>query len=287
MNSNFIFCEAFDEYTPLLKEEIKCYYPELKFSFSHKNFLTYKSEKPISIDFKMDLIFAKNYGLTLTKGTRDQLEEYINQIGFNANQFQIYLFETTPELFWLGINTKAHTSFPRSYPNITLPEAAPSKAYLKMEEMLLLTMFPIKEGESVLELGCAPGGMSYSLVQRKINVYGVDSADISPNLKSPLFTYKKCSFQHLEISELPKNFSWIVIDLNLDPFFVFKHIRPIILNNETKVKGIFINIKLVETKIITQKVKLQNAFKEMGFKVTIMKHLHSNQKEFFIFASKQ
>ncbi|MFN8369607.1 MAG: hypothetical protein U0T83_03170 [Bacteriovoracaceae bacterium] len=112
-------------------------------------------------------------------------------------------------------------------------------------------------------------------------------ADISPVLTGPNFTYKKAAFQHLEVSELPRNFSWIIIDLNLDPFFVFKNLKKIILNNETKIKGIFINIKLVETKILTQKAKLQNAFKELGFKMTICKHLHSNQKEFFIFASKQ
>ncbi|MFN8369606.1 MAG: hypothetical protein U0T83_03165 [Bacteriovoracaceae bacterium] len=142
IESSFIFCESFDDFTPLLKEEIKFYYPEFKFAFSHKNFLTFKSETKLNLDFKLDLIFAKNYGLTLTKGTRDHLEEYVNQLPFNANQVQIYMFETTPDLFWLGVNRKAHTSFPRNFPNIPLPEAAPSKAYLKMEEMLNLTNFP-------------------------------------------------------------------------------------------------------------------------------------------------
>ncbi len=36
------------------------------------------------------------------------------------------------------------------------------------------------KGKTVLELGGAPGGASYSLLQRGANVFGVDTGEIAP-----------------------------------------------------------------------------------------------------------
>ncbi|HYF37862.1 MAG TPA: SAM-dependent methyltransferase, partial [Prosthecobacter sp.] len=61
---------------------------------------------------------------------------------------------------------------------VTLPGEAPSRAWLKMEQALAWAGVGSLAGKVVLELGCAPGGGSYSMLQCGATVIGVDTGEM-------------------------------------------------------------------------------------------------------------
>jgi hypothetical protein len=56
------------------------------------------------------------------------------------------------------------------------PSEFPSRAYLKLEEALRWAgeMILVRSGDTALEIGSAPGGGAYALLERGLQVYGVD-----------------------------------------------------------------------------------------------------------------
>jgi len=64
-----------------------------------------------------------------------------------------------------------------------LPDDAPSRAWLKVEQALAWAGWDQADrwiGKSALELGSAPGGISLALVRRGLQVDAVDPAPMNP-----------------------------------------------------------------------------------------------------------
>src|SRR6185437_10545251 len=49
----------------------------LRFAFSRPGFITFKSEKPLALDFELDSVFARAYGLSLGKSGLAEVEKLI------------------------------------------------------------------------------------------------------------------------------------------------------------------------------------------------------------------
>ena len=64
------------------------------------------------------------------------------------------------------VSVRKHSSNPGGLTEIILPLEAPSRAYLKMEEAIEYLQLVIEPGDVALEIGSAPGGACYSLLQR-------------------------------------------------------------------------------------------------------------------------
>ncbi|MBL8482014.1 MAG: 23S rRNA (cytidine(2498)-2'-O)-methyltransferase RlmM, partial [Rhodocyclaceae bacterium] len=80
------------------------------------------------------------------------------------------------------------SDWPMGVPRLKMPGAAPSRATLKLHEAILtLLSGPEREawfvpGMSAVDLGAAPGGWTWQLVQRHLRVAAVDNATIAPAL---------------------------------------------------------------------------------------------------------
>lgn len=100
----------------------------------------------------------------------------------------------------------------------------PSRAYLKLQEALVLAGAMPKENELCLDAGACPGGWTWVLVQLGARVIAIDRSELDQNLMSnPLVTFMKHSAFTIKPEEIgaidwffsdiicypPKLFEWI------------------------------------------------------------------------------
>ena len=81
----------------LLKEEISIKYPHLKFAYSRPGYITFKdTTEKFTVDTVLDLIFARSYGLSLGKFSKEdmnKLQEVFNTINDVIDDFVSLPFE--------------------------------------------------------------------------------------------------------------------------------------------------------------------------------------------------
>lgn len=142
------------------------------------------------------------------------------------------IIETEPDApffaGWHRHGTRSHAS-PGAIPRAVLPAEAPSRAWLKLVQALVFAGWEGEaalRGRTVFELGSAPGGASYALLQRGAMVYAVDPGKMDDrvlNYTGP----GGAELTHLHMLEsqvrremVPEQVDLIVSDLNLPPAVV-------------------------------------------------------------------
>ncbi len=111
-----------------------------------------------------------------------------------------------------------------------------SRAHYKLEEFLLGSQLKICEGQKVIELGSAPGGMTELILNFKAFVIGVDASKMDPSITTnPHFHHAQIPAQNLseiceQVKKIFKNKSidWIINDMNLDPVDSFKYLMNLV-----------------------------------------------------------
>ncbi len=125
--------------------------------------------------------------------------------------------------WWLGVHAHTmqhapHLGYPGGAPVIKLPEESPSRAYLKLEEALVYFDVPMRKGEVAVEIGSAPGGASFALLEHGLKVVGIDPAEMDPLiLKNSNFTHIRKPVANVLREELPEKVHWLLLDMNVAP----------------------------------------------------------------------
>jgi 23S rRNA (cytidine2498-2'-O)-methyltransferase len=117
---------------------------------------------------------------------------------------------------------------------------APSSAHRKLDEALLWLGASPGEGDLVVDLGAAPGGWSWSCLQRGARVIAVDRADLDDNVKSHprLVHARKDAFTFVP-DEVP---TWLVCDVIAEPERSLEVIAHALTS--TKLKALVVTVKL-------------------------------------------
>lgn len=203
----------------------------------------------------------------------------------------------TKEL-WFGAHTHSarHAPWPGGRPAIAMPEAAPSRAYVKMVEALLWSAAPLQPGDAVLELGSAPGGASYALLERGMKVVGVDTADMdfavldfvptSSLNRDSRFRHVRKKVAQLRATEIPSEPFWIALDVNLHPNDVFPALERVIAFAPERVRGGLLTFKLTDDKVAGQLPQLLQRVRALGFASVRARQLTYGRREIFVYASK-
>lgn len=290
----------------LLKEEMAIKYPHLKFAYSRPGYITFKdtSEK-VDIDTSLDLIFARAYGISLGKFTKETAQEeikkykeaaihkfsYINDeiSGKKAflNQTILDYMEIKEGEIWLGLRKAKDYSwfYPFANPHVELPKESPSRAYLKIAEAFQWTNFIPKE-ETVLELGSAPGGASYFLLQKGLKVYGVDNAKMSEAvLKNSNFVHIKDPMQKVRDENLPRPCNVLVADVNVMPSLILSQIKRF-MALRPGIKHVFYTLEIGDKIDLQEVLEHVKTFKKFGFQEVKATQLPSNKSEILIFGKK-
>ncbi len=125
---------------------------------------------------------------------------------------------------------------PGGLPRLVIPEAAPSRAWLKLEQALAFAGFDkdgLLKNKVALELGCAPGGATYAMLNRGMRVIGVDPAEMAPSV-TEFRGVPGASFTHLPVSvnaitrkDVPAWLDLLVSDMNLAPTIALRQVERI------------------------------------------------------------
>ena len=96
-------------------------------------------------------------------------------------------------------------------------QQAPSRSYLKIEEAFLIMGREPGQGETVTDLGAAPGGWSYAAAQRGAQVTAVDNGPLKAGAANhPLIEHLKAdAFKHRPEGE--HGCDWLLCDMIEDP----------------------------------------------------------------------
>lgn len=101
---------------------------------------------------------------------------------------------------------------------------APSRSYLKVEEAYAILGREPRVGETVCDLGAAPGGWSYSAAQRGARVIAIDNGPLKGGaLDHPRIEHlREDAFKFVPSD--PAVFDWLFCDLVEEPHHVLRHL---------------------------------------------------------------
>ncbi len=146
---------------------------------------------------------------------------------------------------WIGVNDSFNRNEnPAGIMRLKFPADAPSRSTLKLEEAIL-DLLPkgrefFEKGMSSADLGAAPGGWTYQLVARGLEVFAIDNGPMRGDLMdSGLVTHLK---ENAYTYKPPYQLDWMVCDMVDSPIKVANLMGEWFSNQYTK-RAIF-NLKL-------------------------------------------
>ena len=103
-------------------------------------------------------------------------------------------------------------------------DLAPSRSYLKVEEAYVVLGREPAEGETVCDLGAAPGGWSYSAAKRGARVVAIDNGPLKGGaLDHPLIEHRReDAFRFSPTAG--EAYDWLFCDMLEEPHHVLQHI---------------------------------------------------------------
>jgi 23S rRNA (cytidine2498-2'-O)-methyltransferase len=100
--------------------------------------------------------------------------------------------------------------------------AAPSRSYLKIEEAYGVLGIEPQPGDTVADLGAAPGGWSYSAAKRGARVVAVDRGPLKGGAqRHPFITHRRLDAFHFQ-PEPGVRYDWLFCDLVEEPHHVLR-----------------------------------------------------------------
>lgn len=191
-----------------------------------------------------------------------------------------------------SLSAEGLSGLPGNIVDLPLPEASPSRAYLKIEEAIYRFKGDVREGMSALELGCAPGGASTALLARGLRVTGVDPQYMAPSVFShPRFTSIRKETRHLTAEDLKRvNPDWLVMDMSIAPLEALDQLSyalSLLVKNfgpDLRLRGGFLTIKMNDWDFVSSIPLYLKRIGQIGFRDLRPLQLCSNRREFFVWA---
>jgi len=294
----YIYCLCNPGFEAALKAEAAAHTPELRPSFSRPGLVTFKA------DVKRQpprFTFARVTGHFLGKGTSAEAEaavaSHTNKILHRytlgapvgegpeapAGAEVLDVIRLSDTEVWWGHRTVDPWGWgvPAGLPSLVLPSEAPSRAWLKLEEMLWWSHWSPPAGTVALELGSAPGGASWALLNRGAHVVGVDVAAMAPVCaEHPHYTHRALSVRDLRKKDLPERLDALFCDLGLKPFEAIPQIRHI-CQLFPSIQRLYYTLKLGDGLNIADQDRWRDEIRQLGFTVRST-HLPSNRMEILV-----
>jgi 23S rRNA (cytidine2498-2'-O)-methyltransferase len=186
---------------------------------------------------------------------------------------------------WYGMHhhSLGHSPRPGGLYNLTAPKESPSRAWYKIEEFLLWSEFPLRKGDVAIEVGSAPGGVSYALLQRGLRVSGVDPAEMNPvALNHPLFRQVKKPVEHVFKEHLPDKAQWILLDMNIGPALALTEIKRLVDYYPADLLGVVLTLKLHNWKLAIDIPEMIKEIQNMGMSRVRAVQLPANRQEIMV-----
>ncbi|HUS27918.1 MAG TPA: SAM-dependent methyltransferase [Kofleriaceae bacterium] len=187
------------------------------------------------------------------------------------------------EKAWLGVHRHSdatHVKWPGGAIPVEVPVDAPSRAFAKIEEAIAWAKLPIQAGHVALEIGAAPGGAVMALARRGVEVWGVDTGELAPNVKAmPGVHHLAMKVGALRWEQLPPRVDWLLVDVNLAPQVAVHEVARLMPRLSKTLRGCVFTLKLNELSFVPELPVLAERIAAFGFTDVRMRHLPSNRRE--------
>ena len=191
---------------------------------------------------------------------------------------------------WYGVHKvgKNTTHYPNSDPKMVAPEGSPSRASLKIAEVIELSNINISKNDKWLDFGSAPGGASYFLLNKGCKVWGIDPARMSEIVTdNPHYSHFFTPVQDLSQEELPDlDINWVNVELNLNPKQSIKEVLRLSKKYNFTLNGIILTVQIIKLDHVKNIENFENHFYDWGFTNVTSFQVPSHKKEYVIFAKK-
>ena len=187
------------------------------------------------------------------------------------------------EPWFIGCHPRSAASHPHAggLPRLTIPTEAPSRAWLKMEQSLAwlgLDAPDLLVGKSALELGSAPGGASWSLLQRGMKVIGADTGAVDACVQNhPNYDHIGLPASQLPLDYLPERIDLLACDMNLAPDVVLKYLEPLYLR--LKPRWLVFTFKMNDARVEALMPYFIQQVRRFAPGPVYAKQLHANRRE--------
>jgi 23S rRNA (cytidine2498-2'-O)-methyltransferase len=179
------------------------------------------------------------------------------------------------------------SQWPGGVLNVSQPPGMISRAYLKMAEAIMWSRLPISSGDSIVEIGCAPGGSCQRLLDMGLKVTGVDPAEMDPVLlKHPEFTHWRSKAAAVKRKRYQR-FRWLTADANVAPNYTLDFVEDIVQYPTTRLEGLLLTLKLSTYDLIDHLPAYINRVKGWGFQRVEARQLAHNRRELFLVAHRK
>ncbi len=185
------------------------------------------------------------------------------------------------ERWWVGYHRAdaGDSRFPGGLREIALPSEAVSRAYLKMEDALAWSGLPIRPGQRVVEIGCAPGGASQALLAHGLKVIGIDPARVDPRvLANRNFTHIQKRGSEVRRREL-RGVTWLTADMNVAPRYTLDTVESLVTHPAVNVRGLLLTLKLLNWELAEEIPSYLERIRGWGYAQVRARQLAHNRQE--------
>lgn len=170
------------------------------------------------------------------------------------------------------------SAFPGGMLDLEVPEEVVSRAWLKMEEALRWSHFPIQDAR-VCEIGSAPGGATQALLARGCEVMGVDPAEMDPVvMENPKFRHIRSRIAFVKRREF-RRVRWLTCDINVPPNYTLDVIESVVMHPEVSVRGMLLTLKFPDWNMGFDVSEYIARIKSWGFNIVHARQLHYSHQE--------
>ena len=268
----------------LLQAELTLISENIRPSFSSNGFSTFIVD---SADLKKlqntPIIFALCHGLEAKRSDTECSVWYENEeLYFNGKTN--FAYKDNKGQVWVADCPQFASIAKLS--QIKQPDAAPSRAYLKIAQAFEYFHRDRDRDGHAIEIGSAPGGASYFLLQQSLKVTGLDPAEMAEIcLNNANFIHLKKSVQDVQPKDLSNDYSLMAIDTNLPALTSLRETIRLASWSKKSLNEIFMTIKMPNPRQVRKLSSYANDFKRAGYKV-IYKQLPSHHREILLYGYK-
>ncbi|MDO4558964.1 MAG: SAM-dependent methyltransferase, partial [Planctomycetia bacterium] len=186
-----------------------------------------------------------------------------------------------PREWWIGthlVRTRID-QVPGGLISLKTPPGVVSRAWLKMEEALWWSELPIRPGDECAEIGSAPGGASQAILARGARLYGIDPAEMAPEvLRNRRFTHIR-KRTHEVRRRVFRNVKWLTADMNVSPDYTLDSVEGIVTHPECGVRGMILTLKLFRWALADEIPRFLERIRNWGFRNVRARQLQYNRQE--------
>lgn len=193
-----------------------------------------------------------------------------------------------PNEFWIGFHKVIDlpSKFPGGMLLSRVPEDLISRAWLKFEEAIRWSGFPIQCASRCLDIGSAPGGGSQALLNRGAHVIGVDPAEMDPRIYGfPDFTFLRGRIGQVKRKNFRK-VKFAIADMNVAPNFTLEVLEELVKHREIHIRGLLFTLKLFQWELAEEIPEYVRRIKDWGYESVQVRQLQFNRQEIMVAAGK-